>query len=186
MSTSHNLAQKLGHELKSVVLVTAFFLVWLGTLMGLKALVLAEYHVRVREFSLALLGALVLAKVVLILEPVPLGSWLTRRPAWVELLFRAALYALGAFVVMVLEKAFEARHEYGGFRSALSSIIHHRDMPHIWANTICVTGALLAYNFLVLLRRHLGPAGVRRVLLSPPPNRASGGHFVRPPTTRMR
>jgi len=169
MNPPHNLARKLGHELKAVAVVTAFFLVWLGALMGLKMLVLAEYHVQFREFSLALIGALVLAKVVLILEHVPLGSWLTRMPAWVELLVRAVIYAVGVFVVMVLEKAFEARHEFGGFSSALSNIFHHRDMPHIWANTICVAGALIAYNFLMLLRRHLGPAGLRRVLLSPAP-----------------
>ena len=164
-----DLRQKISHELKSVALVTAFFLFWLGALIGLKTLVLAEYHVRFREFSLAVIGALVLAKVVLILEHVPLGAWLTRRPAWMELFFRAGLYAVGAFVVMTLEKAFESRHDHGGFDSALASIFHHRDMPHIWANTICITGALIAYNFIMLVRRHLGPAGLRRVLRTPTP-----------------
>src|SRR5690349_16195507 len=111
---------------------------------------------------------LVLAKVVLILEHVPLGSWLERQPAWVDLLVRAALYTLGSFAALVLEKAFEARHEYGGFGAALTNIFQHRDMPHVWANTICIAGALITYNFLTLLRLCLGPNGLRKILLSPP------------------
>ena len=169
MSESHqtNVLQKLTHELKAVALVTAFFLVWLGALMCLKALILEEYNIQFGQFSLAIVGALVLAKVVLIMEHIPMGSWLQRQPAVLDLLLRAGLYAVGALVVMVLEKAFEARHEYDGFSAALANIFEHRDMPHVWANTICITGALITYNFLILLNRPLGLAGLRKVLLSP-------------------
>ena len=169
MSKPHvrHLRQKLGHELKYVAIATAFFLAWIAALMGLKVLVLAEYHIRFGQFSLALLGALVLAKVVLILEHVPMGSWLQRQPAFVDLFLRAGLYPAGAFVVMLLEKAIEARHEFGGFAAALSNIFQHRDMPHVLANTICITGALVMYNFLILLNRNLAPDGLRKVLLSP-------------------
>src|SRR5262245_37692729 len=98
MSEPHaqSLRQKLGHELKSVAVVTLFFLIWLGSLMCLKTLILKEYQIQFSQFSLAVVGALVLAKVVLILEHVPLGSWLERQPAWVDLLVRAGLYTLGA------------------------------------------------------------------------------------------
>ena len=163
-----NLRKKLAPELKSVAVVTTFFLIWLGSLMCLKTLILKEYQIQFSQFSLAVVGALVLAKVVLILEHVPLGSWLERQPAWVDLFVRAGLYTLGAFVALLLEKAFEARHEYGGFSSALTNIFDHRDMPHVWANTICIAGALVTYNFLTLLSNQLGPAGLRKILLSPP------------------
>ena len=81
---------------------------------------------------------------------------------------RAGSYACREFVALLLEKACEARHEYGGFSAGLTNICQHRDMPHIWANTLCIGGALLAYNFLVLLSRHLGSAGLRKMLSSPP------------------
>lgn len=70
-----SIKQKLKHELKAIVLVTLFFAAWLGSLMGLKVLILEDYHIRFGGFSMVLLGALVLAKVVLILEHVPLGAW---------------------------------------------------------------------------------------------------------------
>lgn len=165
-----SIQQKLKHELKAIVLVTLFFAAWLGILMGLKVLILEDYHIRFGGFSMVLIGALVLAKVVLILEHVSLGAWLRSRPVLVDVLLRTLLYALGTLVVLLLEKAFESRHEQGGFSPALMKVFQHPDMPHLWANSICVTGALLFYNVLAVLNRHLGTGGLARVLLSPPPD----------------
>jgi hypothetical protein len=115
------------------------------------------------------IGALILAKVVLVMEHVPLGSWLHRRPAILDVLTRTVLYALGVLAALILEKAFDARHEYGGFGAALSQVFTHRDMPHVWANVICVTGALFWYNAFSLVRRHLGGQALIRLALEPPP-----------------
>jgi hypothetical protein len=160
--------EKLKHEFRAVVVVTLYFAAWLGTLMLLKLLILEEYEVQFRGFSMALIGALILAKVVLILEHVPLGEWLRKRPVLLDAILRTVLYAFGTFVVLLLERAFESRHEQGGFGPALLNVFHHRDTPHVWANILCVTGALLFYNLLLALKRQLGAGGLGRLLLSPP------------------
>jgi hypothetical protein len=162
-----SIQEKLIHELRAVVLVTLFFAMWLGALMILKLFILEDYHIRLGGFSMVLIGALVLAKVVLILEHVPLGAWLRHQPVLVDVILRTIIFAFGTFVVILLEKAFESRHERGGFGPALMNVFQHRDMPHVWANTICVTGALLFYNLLAALNRHLGSGGLVKVFLSP-------------------
>ena len=161
------LPQKLKHELRSIALATVFFAAWLGILMGIKILILEDYHIHFSGFSAVLLGALILAKVVLILEHVPLGRGIEKQPVWVNVVMRTLLYGIGTFVVMLLEKAFEARHEYGGFGASVQNIFQHRDMPHLWANSICVTGALFFYNLLSVLNRHLGTGGLLSVFLAP-------------------
>ncbi len=161
-----SIQEKLKHELKAVILVTLFFAAWLGIFMGIKILILDGYQIRFASVSAVLIGALVLAKVVLILEHVPLGKWLRNQPVLVAVILRTVLYAFGTFVVMLLEKAFESRHEQGGFGSALMNVFQHRDIPHLWANTICLTGALLFYNLLSVLNQHLGAGGLARVFLS--------------------
>lgn len=168
-----SLQEKLKHELKAVVLVTLFFALWLGVFMGLKVLILEDYQIQFKGFSMVLIGALILAKVVMILEHVSLGAWLRNRPVLVDVILRTLLYAMGTLVVMLLEKGFESRHEQGGFGPALMNVFQHRDMPHIWANTICLTGALLFYNLLSTLNRHLEKGGLARVLLSPPQDAAN-------------
>jgi hypothetical protein len=159
--------EKLKLELKAVALIMLFFAAWLGALTGLKILILEDYQISFGSLSTVLIGALVLAKVVLILEHVSLGEWVRRQPVLMDVILRTLLYAFGTWMVMVLEKAFESRHEPGGFGGALMNIIQHRDMPHVWANTICVTGALLFYNLLSALNHHLGTGGLAHVFLTP-------------------
>lgn len=161
-----NLKAKILHEIRAVILVTLFFLAWLGVLMLLKVLILEDYQIRFGGFSMVLLGSLVLGKVVLIFEHVSLGSWLRNHPVMVEIFLRTLLYAFGTLVVLLLEKSFESRHEHGGLLPALANVFEHRDMPHVWANTICLGGALLFYNVLSALNHHLGSGGLGRFFLT--------------------
>jgi hypothetical protein len=162
-----SLWQKLKKEIKVVALAAFYFATWIGVLIILKELVLAEYRIEFRGLSLAVVGALVLAKVVLVLEHVPFGAWIRTRPALLDVILRTVLYSLGMVVVLLLEKAFEGRHEHGGFVPSLVSVFRHAEIHHVWVNTICLSGALLGYNALSVVRRHLGEGGLLRLFLSP-------------------
>jgi hypothetical protein len=162
-----SLPEKVKHELKAIALTTLYFAVWLGVLVFLKRLVLADYQIRFRGFSVAIVGALVIAKVVLVMEQVPLGAWVRTQPAALDVVLRTVLYGVGVAVALLLEKAFEARKEYGGFGNALLGVFHHRDIRHVWANTICLVCALLVFNALSVLRRHLGDRELAGVFFSP-------------------
>ena len=164
-----NVTQKIIHEIKTVTAVTIYFCCWLGILLLIKHLLLAEYKIVFVDYSIALIGALVLAKVVLVLECAPLGAWVQARPAWVDVLLRTVLYAFGVFVVLLLEKTFHAHDHYGSFGAALEAVIQHADMNHVWLNTLCLSGALLSYNILSVLRRSLGKGALVKILLNPLP-----------------
>lgn len=160
---------KLRNELRELSLAMLYFGLWIGVLILLKSLILAEYEIEFRQWSAIFVGALVLAKVVLILEHVPLGAWTRNRPAYVDVLARTILYSLGVFVVLLLEKSFEGRHEAGGFGAALVGLFQDANMSHVWANTIAMSGALLGYNALAVVRQNLGERGLVRMFLSPLP-----------------
>ena len=164
-----SLAAKLKNEIVTVGLTTLFFASWFCMMVLLKKLVLSEYEIRVGNLSVALLGALVVAKVVLIMETIPIGSRLRARSGLFHIAMRTLMYALGVFLVLLVEKAFEARHEYGGFGSALANVWHHKDMPHVWATAICVAGALLMFNTFFIIRRHVGKRRLRLMFISPLP-----------------
>lgn len=166
-----NFAHKLRREIRAVALTTLYFAVWLAALTFIKHLVLEEYRIEFHGFTVAVVGALVLAKVVLVLELVPLWAWVSARPAWVEVVLRTALYSVGVLVVLLAEKAFESRHEQGGLIAALFAVYRHADMPHVWTNAIVLSGALLVYNAMNIIRLNLGEGGLRAVFLSPPPKR---------------
>ncbi|MGO9202340.1 MAG: hypothetical protein ACLP2Y_09405 [Limisphaerales bacterium] len=161
--------QKLRQEIKALALATLYFATWIAVLVVIKKLILAEYGIPFHGLLLVLVGTLILAKIVLVLEHVPLGAWLRARPVWVEVILRPALYFLGVFVLLVLERAFEGRHEHGGFGPSLVALFQNAEMNHVWINTIWISGALLGYNTLSVVRRHLGEGGLLRLFLSPHP-----------------
>ncbi|MGD8581964.1 MAG: hypothetical protein PVG12_13270 [Gammaproteobacteria bacterium] len=162
-------AQKMLHEVKAVIVLTLYFGIWLGALVLLKYLILAEYHIPFNRFSVVLVGALVLAKVVLVLEYIPLGSWVRSQPAWVDVVLRTTMYAFGVFVVLLLEKAFEARHDYDSFGALLIAVFQQEDGKHVLLNTICLSAALLSYNMLSVVRRQLGKGVLLQMFLTPLP-----------------
>lgn len=172
---SRGLLRKLGEELKTLASVTLYFGCWMATLLTIKDLLLEEYQIPLNRMSMAVVGTLVLAKVVLVLEHVSFGAWVRKRPAWVDVLLRTVLYALAVLMVLLLEKAFEGRHEYHGFLPSLFAVSHHADVYHVWVNAICVTGALLSYNLLTVVRRRLGKGGLARLLMSPLPKEPTTG-----------
>ena len=161
--------EKLKEEARSLLLVTLYFATWLGMLIIIKKLILAEYNIEFRGLTVALVGALVMAKVVLILEHVSLGAWLKNYPALAEVIVRTLFYTFGVFVVLVLEKSFEGRHDYGGFIPSMIGSFQTVEGFHVWVNVICTSGALLVYNIFFALEKIFGEGTLLRTLLSPMP-----------------
>jgi hypothetical protein len=159
---------KVVHEIKVVGLVTLYFAAIFVALVFLKQLILAEYNVEFRGLTLALIGALIVAKVVVVMELVPLGRLTKQLPVAFDVVLRTLLYMLGVFLVLLLEKAFESRHEAGGFAPALVSVFQHREVHHVVATTMVVGAALLGFNLLSVLRRHLGEGYLSRLFFATP------------------
>jgi hypothetical protein len=156
-------------ELRTVAVYTLLFSAWFFFFTLAKVLILAQYEIRAGGVSAAVVFALILAKVVLVLEHVSLGEWTRVRPAWVEVAARTALYGVGVLVVLLAEKAFELRREAEGVTHAMLLALRHEHAAHVVADAICVTGALLLFNAMSVVRRHLGVGGLRAMFLAPLP-----------------
>ena len=169
--------EKLRHELKALAVATAYFGAWIGALLVLKSLLLAEYHVKASGYAKALVGVVVLAKVVLVLEHVPLRRWERTSPAWVIVLLRTGLYSAGVAAVLTLERGLEGARAHGGFARAVEAAWRSAGRHHVLVTTLCVAGALLGYNLLEVARRALGEGALVRMLRSPlaPRGGADGG-----------
>lgn len=166
-------SQRLKSEIWVLALTTIYFATWFGMLIILKELILAEYQIEFNRLSMALVGALVVAKVVLVVKHVSLGTWIRKQSALFDVVLRTFLYALGILLVLLLEKAFDARHDHGGFIPSLVQVFHHEDIHHVWVNTICVGGALLVFNLFSVVQRRLGNQELIQLFLSPLPDEST-------------
>lgn len=75
------LGRKIIEEIKRIGIVTLYFAVCFGVMILFKRLILEQNDIQFRGVTFALVGALILAKVVVLLEKVPLGEWVQRRKA---------------------------------------------------------------------------------------------------------
>ncbi|MBN8507234.1 MAG: hypothetical protein J0L57_01335 [Burkholderiales bacterium] len=164
----------LARELKSLAIVALYFGVWIAAALLLKVMILAEYRIGFADWSVIVVGALILSKVVLILEHVSLGEWLRAQPAWVDVVVRTVLYSAGVVLVLLLERGIEGRSEHGGFGAALQAGLEGVNGFHVVTNAICLSGALFFYNVLSVIRRHLGDRGLLKLFQQPLPPAPEG------------
>jgi len=136
----------------------------------LKDLMLEQYDVTAGTTARVVMLALVTAKVLVLFERLSVG----RQIGAVEVLRRTALYALAAFLLLVLEHGLSERKEAGGIFAALAKAFRHPDMPIIWATLLCVTLAFFVWSALAVLRRKAGRERLVAAFLQPPTPMAGG------------
>jgi hypothetical protein len=153
-------------EAKAIASVTLYFAACFVVIMFLKQLWLAEYGIEFSGIATALVAALVTAKVVIILEHAPLTKWLQGSPGIIEVITRSAVYTFAVLLVMIVEKAFEARTEHGSLMMSLANVFDHPDMPKLWATTICIGLSFLAYNAFAVVMRAMGRKQMVELFLS--------------------
>ncbi len=162
--------KKILNEIKIVARVASYFAVVFMMMMVMKKLDLEDYDIEFTGISQALVGALILSKVVILMEYISLGSWVQRQPPIVDVILRTLLYSAGVAVVVFLEKAFEKRHEADGFGNAISYVLNHRDAYHVWAITIGTAASIFVYNSFSIVQQKLGKNGVAKLFFSTPLN----------------
>lgn len=88
----------LADELRLLLAATLYFSACCVLIMILKQFLLAQYGIALSGITTAVVVALVTAKVLIVLQKVPLGGWFEDQPAIVEVIARTALYTVAAMV----------------------------------------------------------------------------------------
>ena len=156
---------RLIEEIKQVGLVTLYFMVCFTLVLTLKKLFLAQYSVEFYGVSAAFLGALVVGKVVVLLEHTRVGNRFDRTDAlWRGALYKTVVYTAIAFLVFVSEKAFHAYRESGDLGESLRHVWEHRDRNVMLATVVCVGLAFAGYNLYSAIDSRLGEGTLRRLI----------------------
>ncbi|MCZ6871629.1 MAG: hypothetical protein O7G84_19195 [Gammaproteobacteria bacterium] len=153
-------------ELKTVLFVTGYFLSWFVVIGALKSLMLAEYDIDVAAMSGAIIGSLVIAKVVVILDATKAGDRFAHRRALQHILYRSAVYTFFVLLVLFSEKVVEAMLDDATLDAALEEVWAHRSRTHILTSTLLLGISLFFYNIFSVINRSLD-GGLIGLLKSP-------------------
>jgi hypothetical protein len=159
--------EKVKHEIKEVGIVTLYFLVCFAIILLLKKLFLAEYEIEFNALSAAVIGALVIGKVVVILDKTAIGNRFGQSHAgYIDVLYRSLVYTFFVALVVFAEKVFHASHEAEGFIPAVRHALEKTDINHLWATVIGVFLSFIGYNVLNTISHHLGEGELVRLFFS--------------------
>ena len=155
--------KKILKEIRIILRTATYFAVVFILMMVMKKLDLKDYDIEFTGLSQAIIGALIMSKVIILMDLIKPGKWVEKQPPIVDVILRTLLYTAGVAVVIILEKGFERRHEPGNFGDAIKYIFTHRDIYHVWSTTIGVSVSLFVYMAFSIVQRMLGKNGLMKI-----------------------
>jgi hypothetical protein len=149
----------LKHEFLQILGPTCFFFVAFNIITFTKKLFLEDYHINFAGFFLpATIGALLVGKVVLLSDEIPIMKRFHRVPLIFNVLWKTIIYSLTALVVQFLEELVPILWHHQSLGIAVIKVWDKIHWPHFWAVHILLAYFLLIYVSFRELARNLGEA----------------------------
>ena len=133
----------------------------------LNKLLLATYQIEFAAIVPALIGALALAKVVVLLDMTSIATRLeSRHPIWVATLYKTLFYCAVSAPVLFAERVWHFYRETGTIGEGIVEAWNHMDQNRVWAKVIIVGLVFGCYHLYHGIDRRLGAGKLRDMILS--------------------
>ena len=154
-------------EARHTGVVALYLLLCFGIFTTLNKLFLATYEIEASALMPAVIGALALAKVVVLLDLTPIATHLdTRHPIWVATLYKTLFYCAASAPVLFAERVWHFYRETGAFGEGIVEAWKHMDPNRVLAKVIIVGLVFGCYHLYHGIDRRLGQNTLRRMILS--------------------
>jgi hypothetical protein len=161
------IASRLKHEILEAIPPAVFFFVAFQLLAFTRSLMLEQYGIEVSTFAAATIGALIVAKVVLVVDLLPFVDRFPEKPLVYNVVWKSAIYVIAALLVRYVEHLIDFLRETGDLALANHQLIEHVVWPHFWAVQLWLTVLFLVYCTLRELVRALGRERVMAIFFGP-------------------
>jgi hypothetical protein len=136
--------------------VFIFFLVAFLLQLLIIKLAVAQFSVPISAFSKAVVGALLAAKAVLLLDETPIGRRLEHYRKIVAVAVKTVLYGFGTLLLGYLERFLEALHRDASLDGAVRDMIDQANIYRFFAWVLGVTVIFAIYFALAEINEHMG------------------------------
>lgn len=170
------LLKTIKHEFLEVVFPAIFFFVAFNVIAFTKKLMLEQYGIEFSGFVAATIGALIVAKVVLLADGIPFINKYPDKPLIYNVVWKTILYILVAFLVRFLEYLLPLWWQHRNLILAFEHLRAETIWPHFWVIQIWLFCLFFVYVSFRELARTLGEErffqiflGIRRSRGQAPP-----------------
>jgi hypothetical protein len=167
----NRIVSRLKHEFLGVIPPAVFFFISFQVIAFTQALMLEKYGIRVSTFVTATIAALVVAKVVLIVDLLPFVNRFPEKPLIYNVVWKTVIYQVAALLVRYVEHLISFVREHGDLALANRHLLDEVVWSKFWAVQIWLLILFFVYCALRELVRVLGRERVRSMFFGP-----SGSH----------
>ena len=151
-----NFSAKLKHEIVEAIPPAIFFFIAFQVIAFTHALNQGETGVALSTFISATIAALVVAKVVLIVDLVPFVNQFPEKPLIYNVTWKTTIYVVAALIVRILEELIPLIGPAGGVEPAFGKLLDDVVWHHFWAIHILLLTLFAFYCSLREIGRIIG------------------------------
>jgi hypothetical protein len=152
--------------------VVLFFFVAFGLIGLLYKLFVSQYSIEFSAFSKAAVAALILGKVVLLLDWAQPGRGLERYRRIVVVVCKTIIYALAVIIVGLGERIVHSMREAGSLQSGISALIANANVDRFLGFVLLISLIVGAYLTVQEIDRAMGKGALFRLFFEPPSDKA--------------
>jgi hypothetical protein len=145
-----------------------FFLIGFLLVLTIVKLALADYSVEVSTISRALVGALVAAKVVLVLDRTPISRRLANYPHIFRVTLRTLTYGMAVVVLGYAERVVDTLRKVGSLDLAIQEVVDHTSAHRLLAVALGISLVFAAYFVLAEVSSLIGEQTLWDLFFSKP------------------
>ena len=159
----NKMISRIKKELLDVIPAFIFFLVMFYVLAITRALVLKAYGITVHSATVALIGALIVSKVILITNKLSFLNLYPKKPLIWNVVLKTIVFGTVTLAFLFIEELLRQSRQFGGMAAGYEHLKTNVEWPAFWARDIWLTVLLLFYCAAVELYRVVGEDKVKDI-----------------------
>ncbi len=167
---SNRILHWVAHELREAVVPFVFFLAVFGIGRLSRLLLLEEYHMTMAGSAVAVVGALIVAKAILVAEALPFTNVFRGRALAYVIGWKALIYGAIAMAFHLLEELIPFVRKSGSLSAGLAQMSGEASWPHFWVIALWLGFSVVLYCTGRELACALGPVRMRALMLGDGPD----------------
>ena len=156
-----NIIPRLKHEILGAIPTVVFFFIVFQLLAFTRALILQGYGIQVSTFLKAAIAALIVGKVVLLTDLLPMINRFPNKPLIYNVVWKTFIYMVAAIIVRYVEHLIPLIREHKNLTVANKHLFDEVVWPHFWLVQLWLLVCFLMYSTIRELVRILGRKQVR-------------------------
>jgi fumarate reductase subunit D len=155
-------------ELLKMLPAVIFFFVALMLILALLKLFISQYSIEFYAFSRAAVGALILGKVVLLMDWAESGRRVSTYPRIMVIACKTLIYGLAVLTLGIGERLIHAYRRTGDFRDAANIVIANANLDRFLGCVLLITLVVSAYLTMEEINRAMGKGALYALFFKPP------------------